>query len=115
MNPKNAVIRDYWLRISEQYSMSLELCLELDLQDGGGVVFSVWGPYSGDFHKNTFAYSVKRIMDICGVTNLKDLKGAPIRAKFEGNGQLGDAIIGIGNFLYDDWFIPREEKLYKDF
>ena len=78
-------------------------------------MFTVWGPYEEKYNANPFAYSVKRILDICEVENVNELVGRPVRAKFKENGGLGDIIIGVGNFLSEDWFIPREEELYKNF
>ena len=114
MNIQNALIKKCWVEVSEQYSQSLALCLELELQGGGCVIFTAWGPYTEDFKKNTFAYSVKKVMDICGVERLDQIQGSAIRAKFKEDGGLGDVIIGIGHFLRETWFIPREEKLYQN-
>lgn len=115
MTDINAKIRTYGLQISDGYSQSLELWLELELQGGGRVAFSVWGPYTEGWKNNVFAYSVKKVLDIVGVEKLKDIDGKPIRARFKENGCAGDTIIGIGHFLNDNWFIPREEPLYQTF
>lgn len=113
MNPCNAIIKKWGIRVSEQYSASLDLWLELSLQNGGGVVFTINGVYTEDWEKNQFGYAVKRVLDIVGVEKLESITGKPIRAKFLRDGGISDIIIGIGNFLSENWFIPREEKLWK--
>ena len=115
MNPCNAMIKNFGLGVSDRYGESLELWMELELQGGGNVCFTVWGPFRETYDANVFAHSVKRVLDIVGVRNLSDINGKPVRAKFKGNGNLGDEIVGIGHFLKDDWFIPREEPLYQRF
>lgn len=86
--------------------------MELELQNGGGVCYSVYGVYTPNWQKNQFAYGVKRVMEIAGISDLKQLIGKPIRAKFKEDGSLGDTIIGIGHFLKDDWLILRENQLW---
>lgn len=112
MNPCNAVIKSWGIRESESYSRCLELWLELELQNGGGVCYTVYGVYTQNWQKNQFAYGVKRVMEIAGVDDLKYLAGKPVRAKFKEDGSLGDVIIGIGHFLKDDWFVLRENQLW---
>jgi len=114
MNPCNAIIKSYGIRTSEQWYQCLELWMELSLQNGGSVVFSTYGVFEESWTKNQFGYAVKRVLDIVGVEKLENIKGKPIRAKFKEDGRLGDIIIGIGNFLSEDWFIPKEEELWKE-
>ena len=99
--------------VSERFSQSLELVLDLRLGRGGRVCFSVQGPWAEDFDINQFAYAIKKVLDIVGAVKLEDIKGMPVRAIFANEGGLGDLCIGIGNFLSDDTFIPREERLWK--
>jgi hypothetical protein len=114
MNPCNALIKNAGIRISELYTASLELWLELELQGGGCVIFSVNGVSTEDWGKNQFAYALQRILSVAGTEKFERLVGRPVRAQFKGSGQLGDIIIGIGHFLKEDWFIPREERLWKE-
>jgi len=118
MKAFNAIIKNYGIQVSERYYESLELWLELEVEGGGGVCFSVWGPWNEEY-KNMFAYSVKRVLDIADVDDLKNLKGAPIRAIFDGNADdpyafVGSKIIGIKHFLKDDEFILEEDPMYED-
>ena len=113
MNPQNAIIKDAGIRVSERYSESLDIWMELKLQNGGGCVFTVSSVFAKEWSKNQMGYALKRILDIVGVDSFEDIKGKPIRAKFNSDGCLGDLIIGIGNFLSDDWFVPREEELWR--
>ena len=113
MTPCNAIIKDWDIRESEGYSRCLELWLELKLQGGGGVIYTVYGVHTKDWQKNQLAYGIKRVLEITGAASIKDLTGKPIRAMFKGDGLCGDVIIGIGNFLEDDWLMLREEELWK--
>lgn len=116
MQTINARIKNYGIRVSECYYQSLEIWLELELEDGGGVVFTAWGPWE-DSYKNMFGYSLKRVMDIAEVDDVKDLKGAPIRAIFDSEGPygfLGGKIIGIKHFLKDDEFVLEDDPMYDD-
>lgn len=118
MKTINARIKRYGIRVSDRYYDSLELFLELELEGSGGVVFAVWGPWSENFEKNMFAYSLKKVMDIAGVDDVEKLTGAPIRAIFDApedeESMLGRMIIGIKHFLKNDSFIPREDPMYED-
>lgn len=111
MNPCNAIIRKWGICEDESRSRCLGLWLELETQNSF-VMFSVTGVYSKDWKKNQLAYGIKRVMEITGVDDLKNLQGRPLRAKFEKNGTLGDVIIGIGHFMKEDWLIPREEEMW---
>lgn len=114
MKPCNALITNYDIRVSERWSKCLELCLSLKLQDGGAVVFTTFGVYIDKYERNQFGYAIKKVMDIVGVTSLSQIKNKPIRALFENEGKLGDEIIGIGNFLEENWFIPTQESLWQN-
>ena len=111
----NAIIKNYGIRVSERYSKSMEIWLELELQGGGCCIFTAWGPYTEDFPHNAFGYSLKRVLDICGVNDVKDIKGKTIRTRFDHGGYLGDVIKGIGHIINDDWFVPSEEKIYQNY
>ena len=117
MKTINARIKSHGIRISERYYNSLELWLELELEGSGGVMFSVWGPWSEEY-ENMFTYSLKKVLDIADVKSVEDLDGAPIRAIFDApeddTSMLGRRIIGIQHFLTDEKFIPSEDKMYEN-
>ena len=114
MNPCNAIIKDWTLKKSECYSSCLELVLTLDLQGGGGCCFRVTGVYEKKWTKNQFGYAVKRVLEITEADRLEDIKGKPVRAKFTGNGSLGDTLSGSGHLLRENWLIPREDSMWND-
>lgn len=111
MTELNAKIKSHGIRYSDQYYKSMELWLELQLQGGGGVVFSVNGPWSTTY-RNKFCYALERVMNIADVERLEDIDGKPIRAIFGDKGEISDVIIGIKNFLTEDTFIPRADEFY---
>lgn len=114
MNTLNAIIDNAGIDISDSYSKSLRIWLEMRLQGGGMCLFSVICPYTEDYPKNRMGYALNRIFDIVGVEDFDAVIGKPIRAIFQSNAAAGDIVIGIEHFLYDDDnFIPREEKLWK--
>ena len=114
MNPCNAIIEDWTLRVSEHFSQCLELVLTLKLQGGGCCCFRATGVYTKTWKNNQFAYAVKRILDITDTDELENIKGKPIRAKFSGEGNVGDVLIGIGHLLTEDWLIPRDDDMWNN-
>ena len=47
--------------------------------------------------------ALMKILDVVGADTFKELEGKPVRIMEE-----NCSVIGIGNFLEDKWFIPRE-------
>lgn len=55
-----------------------------------------WKPY-------THCYT-QRVTEVLGVERWEDLEGKPVRVEL-----VKGYIVGIGHFLKDKWFYPREE------
>jgi len=74
---------------------------------GTGCIFG--GHCLGKRMENKFYFdsrsivALMKILDVVGADNFKELEGKPIRIMEE-----NCSVIGIGNFLEDKWFIPRE-------
>lgn len=113
MNPQNAIIDSCDILATDRYMNCLCISIGLKLQRGGIVCLSIYCVYTKDYERNQMGYAIQRIMEIVKTNDWSEVVGKPVRALFERDGRLGDTIIGIGNFLEEDWFVPREEKIFK--
>lgn len=75
---------------------------------GGRILLSKDAPYRKKRRGLEVAECyIRRVMKIAGVKEFGKLNGSPCRVIFKGDGQLGDRIIGIQEFLGEDRFIPE--------
>lgn len=74
---------------------------------GTGCIFG--GHCLGKRMENKFYFdsrsivALMKILDVVGVNTVRELNGKPVRVKVESG-----SVIGIGNFLEDKWYIPRD-------
>lgn len=101
MNIENAIIESSNLYIEDHGILTISLILKLPC---GGVSFGGFnlGYSREDLTKCYCGYWVEKILEVCSVSDWKDLQGKVIRAKFENN-----MIIAIGHPIKDIWFEPR--------
>lgn len=100
---KNAVIK----HASITFDRGTFLTVWLDL-DYGGVCQGLGGFGLGKIEEycwKPYAHCyIQRVMEIAGIERWEDLEGRPIRVDVKKG-----YIAGIGHFLEDKWFYPREE------
>lgn len=117
MNPCNAIIKSFQLGIDPDYTDHgdplMTIKLHLKIQGGGEVTFPVYCTTSRT-GENILGQSLYRILSIAGCRTTDQLVGRPVRAKFFRDGSLSDIIIGVGHFLDDDWFVPREDPMFAE-
>ncbi len=86
--------------------------------DGGGVGFGgnaldeVVFNKQGEFLKREgHAFGMEficQVLKTVGVDTWEKLPGTPVRVEFDADGGLGSTCIGLGHFLKDKWFHPKE-------
>jgi hypothetical protein len=114
MKVLNALIKDADLRLSN--GTFLDLLLELKLEGGGcvcfgGIVLCNKDEGEDDCDCNYAGMYICKVLDIAGANSIANLKGKPIRAIMEGQGRLGNRIIGIQHFLDNkNYFIPNKDN-----
>jgi len=102
---KNAVIESY--RFDIERGLSLWVTLDYG---GSGQGFGGWllyAPKGWAAHENGgnfCGHFIYRLLEVCGVEDLKQIVGKAIRAKTSHN-----KVYAVGHILKDDWFDPEKE------
>ena len=105
---QNAIITNYSLYLHNGFALILSI--ELKYGEGLCQCFGDWVLQSANKKEylSPAGFYIKRVMEICGVENIKDIVGKAIRVKHNSHN-----IYAIGNIIEDDWFNPVEDLFDK--
>lgn len=112
MNPRNAIIENCSLLMSQDFRSHVVIEIQLRLQGCGGTTLSIYCGH-GEKSANQLGYAIKCLFDITETYDFSKMKGKPVRARFANDGRPGDEIIGIGHFMEEVWLVPKEERLWQ--
>ena len=108
MEIKNAIITDFSLNFTERGILDFWIYLDYECGSQGFGGYALYLPKSFKNHKlKSYAgHYIYRVLEVAGVTDLKDLKGKTIRV----NGDFSK-IESIGHIIKNIWFNPKDELI----
>lgn len=106
----NAIIKDVIIGFEDHGVFIMYLDIEGENINGyfGGYGFSYNDSETNEFHGHAFGIEfMAKILNVVGVSTMKELKGKNIRVRFKG---WGSTIHSIGHIMKNIWFDPEELK-----